>query len=111
MQTPSDINRVFHVNVGVYTPGSIPALSYPPGGAYTPGAIPALSYPEPVAPARAIQASDHSAGVIAPGHAGQGRVLHRPFDVLHIAGADRAGRDLDDRCCGIDRGIRQLEQA
>jgi hypothetical protein len=65
VQTPSDVNRVFHVNVGVYTPGSIPAVSYPSGGAYTPGAIPALSYPEPVAPARAVQASDHSAGVSA----------------------------------------------
>ena len=32
-------------------------------GAYTPGAIPAVSYPRPVAPAHAVQASDGSGGV------------------------------------------------
>jgi hypothetical protein len=49
-------------NVGAYTPGATPAVSYP-GGAYTPGATPAVSYPRPVAPARAVQARDRSSGV------------------------------------------------
>jgi hypothetical protein len=52
-----------HTNVGAYTPGAIPAVSYPSGGAYTPGAIPAVSYPQPVAPARAVETSDSSDGV------------------------------------------------
>jgi hypothetical protein len=44
-QTPSDIDRAWDANVGAYTPGASPAVSYPSGGAYTPGAIPAVSYP------------------------------------------------------------------
>jgi hypothetical protein len=44
-QTPSDIDPAWDANVGAYTPGAIPAVSYPSGGAYTPGAIPAVSYP------------------------------------------------------------------
>jgi hypothetical protein len=43
--TPSDIDRAWDANVGAYTPGAVPAVSYPSGGAYTPGAIPAVSYP------------------------------------------------------------------
>ena len=62
-QTPSDIDRAWDANVGAYTPGAIPAVSYPSGGAYTPGAIPAVSYPRPVAPADAVQAPDSSGGV------------------------------------------------
>ena len=34
-----------------------------------------------------------------------------PLDILHIAGADRAGRDLDDRCCGIGLRLRQRDQS
>src|SRR4051812_6931594 len=45
-QTPSDI-RAADANVG----------------AYTPGATPAVSYPRPVAPARSAQAPDSSSGV------------------------------------------------
>src|SRR4051794_12259971 len=61
-QTPSDI-RATAADFGPYTPGAIPAVSYPSGGAYTPGAIPAVSYPRPVAPAHAVQAPDSSSGV------------------------------------------------
>ncbi len=44
-RTPSDIDPAWAANVGAYTPGSSPAVSYPSGGAYTPGSIPAVSYP------------------------------------------------------------------
>ena len=57
------------------------------------------------------RAVDDRAGIVAPGHAGHGRMLHLPLDILHIAGADRAGRDLDDRCCGIGLRLRQLDQS
>jgi hypothetical protein len=43
-QTPSDIDPAVDADFGAYTPGAIPAVSYPSGGAYTPGAIPAVSY-------------------------------------------------------------------
>ena len=64
-QTPSDINPAVDSDFGAYTPGAIPAVSYPSGGAYTPGAIPAVSYPRPVTAARAVQAPDNSGGVSA----------------------------------------------
>jgi hypothetical protein len=50
------------------------------------------------------------AGVVAPGHARQCRAHHLALDVPDVAGAYRAGRDLDDRGLGIRLGIRQLEQ-
>jgi hypothetical protein len=61
--TPSDIDRAANAKLGTYTPGAIPAVSYPSDGAYTPGSIPAVSYPRRVAPARAAQAPDSSSGV------------------------------------------------
>ena len=63
VQTPSDIDRAWDANVGAYTPGAIPAVSYPSGGAYTPGSIPAVSYPQPAPPAHAVQVPDSSGGV------------------------------------------------
>jgi hypothetical protein len=62
---PKQEARSHEENVGAYTPGAIPAVSYPSGGAYTPGATPAVSYPRPVAPARAVQAPDSSGAVSA----------------------------------------------
>jgi hypothetical protein len=61
-QTPSDIDPAVDADFGAYTPGAIPAVSYPSGGAYTPGAIPAVSYPSD-ATAHAVQAPDSSGGV------------------------------------------------
>jgi hypothetical protein len=59
--------RTQDTNVGTYTPGAIPAVSYPSGatadGAYTPGATPAVSQPRPSTPARAVQAPDSRSGV------------------------------------------------
>jgi hypothetical protein len=65
VQTPSDIDRAWDANVGAYTPGASPAVSYPSGGAYTPGSIPAVSYPRPVTAARAVEAPDNRGGVSA----------------------------------------------
>ena len=94
-QTPSDINRAGDANFGAYTPGAIPALSYPSGGAYTPGAIPAVSYPRPVAPAHAVQAPDSSGGV------------SRTTIGLGIAGSLLALSGL----VGIARRSRRVERA
>jgi hypothetical protein len=55
--------------------------------------------------------TDDRSRVVAPGHARQGRALHHPFDVLDVAGADRAGGDLDDRGLRIRLGIVQFDQA
>jgi hypothetical protein len=61
--TPSDFDPAYDANVGAYTPGAIPAVSYPSGGAYTPGAIPAVSYPQPAPSAHAVQVPDSRGGV------------------------------------------------
>jgi hypothetical protein len=59
--------RPHDTNVGVYTPGAIPAVSYPSGatagGQYTPGATPAVSRPRPITPAPAVQVTDTGSGV------------------------------------------------
>jgi hypothetical protein len=56
-------------NVGVYTPGAIPAVSYPSGatagGQYTPGTTPAVSRPRPMMPAHAVDVPDTASGVSA----------------------------------------------
>jgi hypothetical protein len=93
-QTPSDI-RAADATFGAYTPGAIPAVSYPSGGAYTPGAIPAVSYPRPVAPAHAVQAPDSSGGV------------SRTTIGLGIAGSLLALSGL----VGIARRSRRVERA
>jgi hypothetical protein len=61
--TPGATPAVSYRSGGAHTPGATPAVSYRSGGAYTPGATPAVSYPRPVAPARAVHAPDSSSGV------------------------------------------------